>query len=353
MQCSYQQWASILHPPTLKASTFRTKISVAPTQTHIERDSDYAHVDNSDNLGSEDSIFSSTSNVKSKLITSTSNPLVKHCLKLHSSSSYRRSHGSALVVGATSMREIYRFQESLQNENARMDCLILPDKTEIPQGLVKSPASIMRVSSSVMKRLSGLQSNNNVDAIALMKIPTRFFILDDNQKKEGCRKWFAASHRILVLEGIQDPGNLGTLLRSAVAFRWDGVFLLPGCCNPLNTKALRASRGATFQLPIVSGSWIHLESLIDEFQMKLLAGHPEQNCASKPVSVLSSSFCDSVSDTPLCLVLGNEGGGLSDKSMQACELFSIPMAGEFESLNVSVAGGIFLYMLQPITRPSS
>ncbi|KAI4328119.1 hypothetical protein L6164_020501 [Bauhinia variegata] len=352
MHCSYQQWASFLHLPILKASISRTKISVVPRQTHIKRDSDYALIDNSDNLGSEDATLSATSVVNSKLITSTSNPFVQHCIKLRDSSSYRRSHGSAIVVGATPIREIYRFQESLQDINVKMDCLILPDKTEIPDGLVESPACIVRVNSRVMKKLSGLQSTDSIDAIALMKIPTRCISLDDNQK-EGCQTWFTAPHRILVLEGIQDPGNLGTLLRSAVAFRWDGVFLLPGCCDPFNGKALRASRGASFQLPIVSGSWIHLESLKDEFQMKLLGGHPEENWVVKPVSLLSPSFCDSVSDTPLCLALGNEGGGLSEKSLQACELISIPMAGEFESLNVSVAGGIFLYMLQPKNRRSS
>lgn len=127
----------------------------------------------------------------------------------------------------------------------------------------------------------------------------------------------------------------------------DGVFLLPGCCDPFNEKALRASRGASFQLPVVSGSWNHLESLKKEFQMRFLAGHPEHEGLVKPVSSLSPSFCDSLSDTPLCLVLGSEGSGLSEKSLQTCELVSIAMTGEYESLNVSVAGGIFLYMLQP------
>ena len=101
---------------------------------------------------------------------------------------------------------------------------------------------------------------------------------------------------------------------------------------------------------MVSGSWNHLESLKDEFQMKLLAGHPKYEGAIKPVSWLSPSLCDSVSDTPLCFILGSEGSGLSEESLQACELVSIPMSGKFESLNVSVAGGIFLYMLQPNNR---
>ncbi|KAI9125310.1 hypothetical protein K1719_003926 [Acacia pycnantha] len=79
-----------------------------------------------------------------------------------------------------------------------------------------------------MKKLSRLQSTDSLDAIALMKIPTSFFCLDDNQDTADCWRWFPSPHRILVLERIQDPGNLGTLLRSAVAFGWDGVFLLPG-----------------------------------------------------------------------------------------------------------------------------
>jgi len=115
----------------------------------------------------------------------------------------------------------------------------------------------------------------------------------------------------------------------------------------LNEKALRASRGASFQIPVVCGSWNDLESLKEEFQMKLLGGHPELEELVKPVCSLSPTFCDSLSDTPLCLVLGSEGSGLSQKSLQLCELVSIAMAGEYESLNVSVAGGIFLYMLQP------
>ena len=84
--------------------------------------------------------------------------------------------------------------------------------------------------------------------------------------------------------------------------------------------------------------------------MKLLAGHPEHEGLAKPLHLLSPSFCDFLLDMPLCLVLGSEGSGLSEKSLQTCELVSIAMAGEYESLNVSVAGGIFLYMLQPKNR---
>lgn len=80
--------------------------------------------------------------------------------------------------------------------------------------------------------------------------------------------------------------------------------------------------------------------------MKILAGHPDSDGKSKKVSSLSQEFVNSLAHVPLCLVLGSEGRGLSKKSQQECELVSIPMAGKYESLNVSVAGGIFLYMLQ-------
>ncbi|KAI5669279.1 hypothetical protein M9H77_19132 [Catharanthus roseus] len=133
----------------------------------------------------------------------------------------------------------------------------------------------------------------------------------------------------------------------------DGVFLLYGCCDPFNEKALRASRGASFQLPIVSDEWTHLKSLKEEFEMRILARHPANNAESKLVSSLSRDFADSLAETLLCLVLGSEGSGLSENSRQECELVSIPMAEEFESLNVSVASGIFLYMLQPITMVQS
>ncbi|CAN1189966.1 Uncharacterized tRNA/rRNA methyltransferase YsgA [Linum perenne] len=241
-------------------------------------------------------------------------------------------------------REICKFQESLEERTTEIDYLFLLDKVDVPPDLESFPARTLRVSALVMKKLSQVQSTESIDAIALMKFPTSYFIADGDL---NCRKWFSAPHRILVLEGIQDPGNLGTLLRSAVAFKWDGIFLLPGCCDPFNGKALRASRGASFQVPIVSGSWNHLQALVKEFNMKLLAGHPDSDDGSRSVSCLSTEFVEGVADVPLCLVLGNEAHGLTEESQQACELVSIPMAKDFESINVAVAGGIFLYMLRP------
>ncbi|KAL2905907.1 putative tRNA/rRNA methyltransferase YsgA [Bienertia sinuspersici] len=282
----------------------------------------------------------------SKSITSTSNPFVKHCVKLRQSSSYRHSHASVLVVGTTLIREIHEFYNLKQEQQTPIECLFLLDKAEVPEELCDIPGERVYVSSLVMKKLSGVQSTESIEVIALMKMPKSFVNLIDTHFEMDCTSLFRSTRRVLVLEGIQDPGNLGTLLRSALAFKWNGVFLLPGCCDPFNEKALRASRGASFQLPLVSGSWIHLEAFSNEVQVKMLAAHPDSSNEFKPVHKLSQGLVHSFADTPLCLILGSEGSGLTEKARQFCELISIPMADNFESLNVAVAGGIFMFMLQ-------
>nr|GEU30643.1 tRNA/rRNA methyltransferase (SpoU) family protein [Tanacetum cinerariifolium] len=257
-----------------------------------------------------------------KSITSTTNPFVKHCVKLRNSSSYRHSHGSVLLVGTTPLREIYNFQELLQDKPTTIDCLLLLEKAAVPEEFVESGIHIVRVNSVVMKKLSGLQSPESIDTISLVRIPSTFHSLCGVHHQDFS-KWFPSAFRILVLDAIQDPGNLGTLLRSSVAFGWDGVFLLPGCCDPFNEKALRASRGASFQLPMVSGTWSDLQSLVDEFQMKILAGDPGNKDELKKVSYLSYELAHSLKCTKVCLVLGSEGIGLSEDARDCSELVSI------------------------------
>ncbi|CAI0419762.1 unnamed protein product [Linum tenue] len=349
MQSAYTSWVPLVSPsPPLKLPITKVKLATVQRNSNYARDRDDGDGGGTNTSGDSPTVENFTLPAHVKSITSTSNPFVRHCVKLSRSSPYRHSHGSTLVVGTTPIREISKYQQSLPERTTHVDYLFLLDNVDVPAGLESSsPARTLRVSSLVMKKLSQVQSTESIEAIALMRFPTSYFVAVDGPTAVDCSKWFPSPHRILVLEGIQDPGNLGTLLRSAVAFKWGGVFLLPGCCDPFNGKALRASRGASFQVPIVSGTWHHLQALINEFDMRLLAGHPDIIDGSRSVSRLSPGLADSLSDTPLCLVLGNEAQGLTEESQRACELVSIPMARDFESLNVAVAGGIFLYMLQP------
>lgn len=99
-------------------------------------------------------------------------------------------------------REIYRFQDSSQLKTVSLVCLLLLDEAEIPEEINGFSVRIVRVSSAVMKKLSGLQSVDSIQAIAVMKIPPSFVNLNDDQK-EDCQSWFPSPHRILVLDGIQ------------------------------------------------------------------------------------------------------------------------------------------------------
>lgn len=103
----------------------------------------------------------------------------------------------------TICREMYQFQKSLQERHIVTDCLLLLDKDEVPKGLDDISARIVRVSSLVMKKLSGMQSSESIEAIALMKLPTSFCNFEDNQKEVDWRRIFPCVHRILVLDGIQ------------------------------------------------------------------------------------------------------------------------------------------------------
>ncbi|XP_040378121.1 uncharacterized tRNA/rRNA methyltransferase YsgA isoform X2 [Oryza brachyantha] len=255
-----------------------------------------------------------------KQVASVANPLVKHCVKLRLSAAYRRSCRRILLVGLVPILEMCRFELS------SIDNLLLLDGLELPDELYEFSGNVVHVSAAVMKKISGMQSVDSTEAIAIIHMPKYFCDLDSDQGGAVLDELFCSANRILVLDGIQDPGNLGTLIRSACAFRWDGVFLLPACCDPFNEKALRAARGASLQLPVVSGNWSDLRALMAKYDIKMLAGHPESSSnGSERTHVLSKELADSLRSESVCLVLGSEGNGLSVETLQACELVNIPM----------------------------
>jgi len=129
----------------------------------------------------------------------------------------------------------------------------------------------------------------------------------------------------------------------------DAVLLLPGCCDPFNEKALRASRGAALRLPLVEASWEELTSIAADANLLLLAAEPEEGTDGSSSSSSSSSKQQQdqqqLGKPGVCLVLGSEGQGLSSTALQLCHPVTIPMVGLMESLNVSIAGGILMFML--------
>ena len=100
-------------------------------------------------------------------------------------------------------REIYKFQRSSQEKTVIIDCLLLLEKAEVPEWIDDFSVRIVQVSSVVMKKLSGMQSIESIEAIALMRIPTSFSDIDSEEKEVNCKTWFPSLHRLLVLDGVQ------------------------------------------------------------------------------------------------------------------------------------------------------
>ena len=139
---------------------------------------------------------------------------------------------------------------------------------------------------------------------------------------------------IVVAAGLQDPGNLGTILRSAEAFGAAGVFLIEGTVSPYNSKVLRGSAGSIFRLPFLRISSAELLPLLRAHSVRLLATSSHHGT---PLPEISWTL-------PLAIFIGNEGAGLSrELTREMDENVAIPQAAQVESLNAGVAASIVLY----------
>lgn len=143
--------------------------------------------------------------------------------------------------------------------------------------------------------------------------------------------------RLLVLDAIQDPGNAGTLVRTAAALGVAAVVALPGTADLWNAKAVRSGVGAHFRLPALHASPAELNAFLAGHRIALWGA----DAGGEPVGTVEPP-------RRLALAVGNEGAGLGAAVRGASEkLVGLPMAGEIESLNVSVAAGIMLWALRP------
>ena len=237
------------------------------------------------------------------LIESSQNPKYKQLLKLHQAK-YRSSFRRFLIEGQHLVEEAYRANQ--------LETLILK------KGDVFSLGNIDRIEldEKMFKALSVTASSNVVMGVCM--IP---------QQEE------ISGQRFLLCDRIQDPGNMGTLIRSAHAFGFDQVIVSLDCVDVYNDKVVRSTQGALFHIPILQ---MELNQAIKEIQ-------------SKSISVYGTGFKNStklsIIDTkPHCaLLVGNEGAGVKESLLKQCdEIIQIEMNG-FESLNVGVAAGILLY----------
>lgn len=147
----------------------------------------------------------------------------------------------------------------------------------------------------------------------------------------------AATVRLLVLDGLQDPGNVGTLVRTGAALGATAIVALPGTADLWNAKVVRSAAGAHFRMPLIHCTAEALLSFLREQDVAVWG------------TAADGLPLGTVTPPPrLALVMGNEGAGMSDQLRAAADrMVALPMAAGVESLNVAVAAGIILYALRP------
>jgi RNA methyltransferase, TrmH family len=239
------------------------------------------------------------------MITSLYHPLVKHLVKLRESRCYREEMGTLLITGTKLVREIAAHT---------------PPKRIFVQSTspVEAPETYI-VTDAILKKITGLPSPEPI--AAEFPLPHSHLLMNQTP--------------LLALDAIRDPGNLGTLLRTALALGWGGVFLLPTCVDLFHDKVIRSSRAAAYRLPWRIGNWEELTQLCNTNGLHAYIADVE----GLPLSHVPAS-------QRILLLLSNEAQGVGQKAEHLGQKITIPMSGEMESLNVAIAGGILMYQLK-------
>ncbi len=258
------------------------------------------------------------------LITSKDNRLIKDWRALHEQARKRRKEGLFVIEGARLCGD------ALASGLELTAVLYTAEARETYATIVETLIVAAKESAEITPVLaSALADTNHPQGVFCIAKALDIRLSLDTINNMG---------RYGVLEDIQDPGNLGTMIRTAEAFGLEGLILSAGCCDILNPKVLRASMGGVFRLPIgVSQDIPAAITALQERGMTALACVVDAD--AQPIQ--------SVAKTAGCLcVIGNEGNGLTAETVAACaKRVTIPMAGRAESLNASMAAGIVMWEL--------
>ena len=244
------------------------------------------------------------------IITSRKNPLLQQVKKLLSSRKAREEAGLFVSDGTKLLSEAVKYYPGL-------DTVILSDGVEVS---VPESVRIIRVPGDVMESISPMASPQG--ALFLCRLPEK--------------KAFAPVPGMLLLDGIQDPGNIGTILRTADALDIP-VVLLEGCADPYSHKVVRASMGAVFRTDVVISDWETVKAA----------------CAEAGIPVGVTALSDRAKDLrawelkKMAVVIGSEGQGVRKEILEAADAeLIIPMNPHCESLNAAVAATIVMWQMK-------
>lgn len=251
-------------------------------------------------------------------ITSVQNPLVKAAAELKQKK-YRLSRNLFLAEGLRTVEEAVGsnliksiFYTEISDERTHM----------VLEQAAAAGTELVCVSEGVFRKMSDTESPQGI--IAVCRIPKFDFV-----------SLLAVGAPLIVLDRVSDPGNVGTILRTADATGMGGLVLLEGSADIFAPKTVRASMGSTFHLPLITGMDANQAvSKMHDVGYKVLATSLKDSG-----DIYTVNFSGRVA-----VVVGNEANGVSEALLeQADEKIFIPMVGRAESLNVAVASGVIMY----------
>ncbi len=258
--------------------------------------------------------------MKYKSIISLKNPTIKEILKIKERR-YKDKDKLFLIEGIHLIEmaldssfeiKMVFFSESFKNKTEGQRLL---------RKLIKRNTELIQISDEINIRLSDTESPQGV--LALLSFKT--YRLQDIQ--------FKGNSFIVVCDGIQDPGNLGTIIRASDAACVDAVVILPNTCDVFMHKTLRATAGSIFNIPIVHSD---LESLLEYLRLRGITLYSTDIRAER--LIYETDF-----NKPIAIAFGNEARGVSETLRKMSDLIKIPIIGKAESLNVAMAASVCLY----------
>ncbi|PWD81053.1 RNA methyltransferase [Ignatzschineria ureiclastica] len=275
-------------------------------------------------------------------ISSATNDRMKHLKKL-GQKRYRDQSGLFLIEGFHLVEEaikhramittiIYATDLSAENR-AVLEMMIATIEVSAEVGEPESTLELLEVTPSILQSLSQTITPQGIMAV-IAKAPLLMAdFLHQLSSSASSAKTRALPH-LLLLDQVQDPGNVGTMIRTAEAAGFAGVILGEGTADLYNDKTIRATQGALFQLPILTAS-------LSELLPKL---HQIGYCSWVTTLEEASFYSELTQPQKVAIVMGNEGNGVDPKlQSMATERVKIPMLGEAESLNVAIAAAILTY----------
>ena len=254
-----------------------------------------------------------------KLIRSVDNPLVRRILGLRDSARERREEASTVIEGA------HLVEAFLDNTNRMPETLVVSEASSTQPDIVRliertAASKTVCLDDRLFAKLSPVAGRNGVLAIIAVRETT----LAEAVGGGGFQLW---------LDAIQDPGNVGSLIRSAAASGASAVMLGPGCADPWSPKCLRGGMGGHFLLPVAQA-----DDLREAVQ-------PLDGASARGGRQGAASNCSRPTlRADVAVLLGGEGAGVQPAlAAMATETFAIPMPGAVESLNVGAAGAVICF----------